>query len=203
MTELVEVVEVVNAEVCDVEELCEIEDNAIKLLFNDDVDWRDLVEESLDDVNVFEDEDTLECWVKLELETLGANDSEEECLLEDCRLDVELERLEAEELEVCLTIVLVGLEMEGDVLWDLMGELFGRLAEVRLEDEYRDEKTLLWSVSEEVAWLEVAPTPTQSNATKSWMSTSMNNMFLIIRMRVLEAFKKISMQELSLLIYHV
>jgi hypothetical protein len=38
MTELVEVVEVVNAEVCDVEELCEIEDNAIKLLFNDDVD---------------------------------------------------------------------------------------------------------------------------------------------------------------------
>lgn len=47
---------------------------------------------------------------------MGANDSEEECLLEDCRLDVELERLEAEELEVCLTIVLVGLEMEGDVL---------------------------------------------------------------------------------------
>ena len=38
MTELVEVVEVVNAEECDVEELCEIEDNAIKLLFNDDVD---------------------------------------------------------------------------------------------------------------------------------------------------------------------
>jgi hypothetical protein len=35
------------------------------------------------------------------------------------------------------------------------------------------------------------------------MSTRMNNMFLIIRMRVLKAFKKISMQELSLLVYHV
>jgi len=47
---------------------------------------------------------------------LGADDSEEGCPLEDCGLDVELKRLESEELEVCLTIVLVGLEIEGDVL---------------------------------------------------------------------------------------
>jgi hypothetical protein len=47
---------------------------------------------------------------------LGAKDSEEECPFEECRLDVELEWPEAEELEVCLMIILVWLEMEGDVL---------------------------------------------------------------------------------------
>jgi hypothetical protein len=36
--DMTELVEVVDAEVCDIKDLCEIEDNTIKLLFDEDVD---------------------------------------------------------------------------------------------------------------------------------------------------------------------
>ena len=114
-------VEAVNAEVWNTEGLCGIDDDTIDLLFNEDSDWRGLLEEGFNEVAVFEVNWILG-WVRLELENWGDKDSDEECPLEDCRLDLELDWLENEVLADCLMNLLVDLETEGTVLRDLLVE---------------------------------------------------------------------------------
>ncbi len=58
---MAELVDAVDVEICDIKELCEIDDDTIELLFDKDLNWKNLVEDSLDDVDFFEDEVTLEC----------------------------------------------------------------------------------------------------------------------------------------------